>query len=188
MTSRVDKFLSRLAVTLSVALVVLLAGTVAVLAWPRVASALHFTSRRAPAYSTGQRVDAPAEWYGGSKYTLILFARSECGACDRAKPFFRSLVSRVKATGARVVLAGVDPNGKPDSAFAEAIGVEARDVRTSKPRELKVALVPTLLVVTPDGTIAGVWDYIGPDKQYSTAERKQAAIAEQIVSLIGGGL
>src|SRR5438093_1281508 len=127
MTPHVERFLSRLAVVVSSALVVALLGTVVVLAWPRVASALHLTSRRAapaPAYRAGDVVDTPAEWYGQTPYTLIVFAESQCGACDRAKPFFQSLVSRVRPTGARIVLANVDAAGHPDTAFAGAIGVD----------------------------------------------------------------
>ena len=186
MTERLDRIVSRTAGILSVFLVVLLLGTVAALAWPRVSKGLGLGPKKEAAYKTGDVVDAPREWYDGAPHTLIIFARADCGACVAAKPFFKSLVSRVQATGkARVVLGGVSPEGLPDAAYAKAIGLDEGMARTTKPKQLRLTGVPTLVLVSADGHISGAWDYLGPDKQHASADSKQQAVAEEILSLIG---
>jgi len=185
-TERFDRLVSRAAGILSVFLVVLLLGTVAALAWPRVSNVLGLVPKREAAYKTGDVVDAPREWYDGAAQTLIIFARADCGACVNAKPFFKSLVARVQATGnTRVVLGGVSAEGLPDSAYAKSIGLDAGMARTTKPKQLRLTGVPALVLVSADGHITGAWDYLGPDKQYATADAKQKAIAEEVLMLIG---
>ena len=186
MTERFDTLVSRAAGILSALLVVLLVGTVGVIAWPRVSNSLGFAPKREAAYKTGDVVDAPREWYEGAAQTLIVFARADCGACVTAKPFFKSLVNRVQATGnARVVLGGVSAEGLPDAAYAKAIGLDAEMARTTKPKQLRLKSVPTLVLVSADGHIRGAWDSLGPDKQHATADEKQKAIAAEILGLIG---
>lgn len=186
MTERFDRLVSRAAGILSVFLVVLLLGTVAVLAWPRVSKALGLGPKREAAYKAGDVVDAPRDWYDGASPTLIIFARADCGACINAKPFFKTLVSRIQATGrARVVLGGISAEGLPDTGYAKAIGLDAGMARTAKPKQLRLKSVPTLVLVSADGRISGAWDYLGPDKQYATADARQQAIAEEILGLIG---
>jgi hypothetical protein len=185
-TDRSDRLISRAAGILSVFLVVLFLGTVGALAWPRVSNALGLKSKPEPAYKAGDVVDVPREWYSGASHTLIILARADCGACVNAKPFFKSLVSRVQAAGnARVVLGGVSAEQRPDVAYAKAIGLDAGMARTTKPKQLRLKSVPTLLLVSVDGRITGAWDSLGPDKQHPTADAKQQAIAEEILTLIG---
>ena len=186
MTERFDRLVSRAAGILSLLLVVLLLGTVANLAWPRVSKVLGFGPTREAAYKTGDVVDAPREWYDGAAHTLIIFARADCGACVNAKPFFKSLVNRVQATGkARVVLGGVSAEGLPDATYATSIGLDAGMARTTKPKQLRLNSVPMLVLVAADGHISGAWNYLGPDKQHATADAKQHAVVEEILGLIG---
>ena len=186
MSERLDRIVSRTAGILSVLFVVLLVGTIALLTWPRVKTALGLGPKPEAAYKTGDVVDAPKDWYDGAAHTLIIFARADCGACVNAKPFFKSLVSRVQATGhARVVLGGVSSEGLPDAAYATSIGLDATMARTTKPRQLRLKSVPTIVLVSADGHITGAWDYLGPDKQHTTADAKQRAVADEILTLVG---
>jgi hypothetical protein len=185
-SERLDRIVSRAAGIISVLLVVLLVGTLAVLAWPRVRTAIGLDPKPEAAYKAGDVVDAPRDWYDGEAHTLIIFARADCGACVNAKPFFKSLVSRVQATGhTRVVLGGVSAEGLPDAAYATSIGLDAGMARTTKPRQLRLKNVPTIVLVSADGHITGAWDYLGPDKQHKTADAKQRAVAEEILTLVG---
>ena len=185
MTERFDRLISRTAGILSLCLVVLLVGTFGALAWPRLSNALGWGPKKEVAYKTGDVVDAPREWYDGAAHTLIIFARADCGACVNAKPFFKSLVTRVQATGkARVVLGGVSAEGLPDAGYAKAIGLDAEMARTTKPKQLRLNGVPTLVLVSADGHISGAWDYLGPDKTHATADAKQQAVADEILTLV----
>src|SRR5262245_46465866 len=105
-TQRSDRAIHRVATTMLVTCVLLLGATVVAVAWPRITHTLGVKPAvRELAYTTGQTIDVPSDWYQSSPYTVVLFARASCGACQNAQPFFKQLVTGLKGR-ATVVLAG----------------------------------------------------------------------------------
>jgi F plasmid transfer operon protein len=170
MNDRTDRLIDRVAVATSVALLAVFAGTLATLAWPRVTDALGAEpAPPEPAYRAGAAIDTPKEWYQGAPYTLLLFARASCSACQTAQPFFKRLVNDLGAT-IRVVLVTSAGEADEDAYYARGLGLEANAIRTALPG-LGVRVTPTLVLVDRQGTILDAWEGVGPiEKQSEIAQ------------------
>jgi hypothetical protein len=176
-----DRFVRKLSVAASVSLTLMLAATLVYIAWPRVAGALGMTSAPAPAppvYTAGETIDAPAAWYSTAPYTLILFARKSCVACEKAQPFIKTLAASLQGRAA-VVMAhpdGADSSEADDRDYAKSVGI-AEAATFVTPAGLKVRATPTLVLVDRQGRVLHAWEGVG------NAE-KQA----QITTAIGAAL
>jgi thiol-disulfide isomerase/thioredoxin len=177
MRDKSDLLLNRVATVASAVLVTVFAGTLLVIAWPRIAAATG--SKPAPpppAYQTGDVIDVPVEWYRESARTLVLFGQASCGACQDAKPFLQQLVSDLRDRAA-VVVASPGQAMTDDTAWAAAIGVPETTVH-AVPRRLRVRVTPTLVVVNQQGEILGAWEGVGPpDTQPALAQAIEQALA-----------
>jgi hypothetical protein len=176
-TIRSDRAISGVATTMLATCVLLLGATVVAVAWPRITHTLGVSpAARAAAYRTGQVIDVPADWYDSSPYTIVLFARASCGACQQAQPFFRQLVTGLKGRAA-VVLAGNELEREEDADFGRALGLKPPSIQVA-PDGLKVRVTPTLVLINQRGEILGAWEGVGPPDQ-------QTAIAKAIDRAIG---
>jgi peroxiredoxin len=145
----------------------MLAATVVAVAWPRITHSLGVKPAvREAAYRTGQTIDVPADWYQNAPYTMVLFARANCGACQNAQPFFKQLANGLKGRAA-VILAGSEQDREEDSEYARALGLKDPAIRIT-PAGLKVRLTPTLVLINRRGEILGAWEGVGPVEQQST--------------------
>jgi len=172
MTPRTDRLVKELSLAASVALTAALVVSALVVAWPRVTHALGIKPKPpAAAYSAGDRVDVPADWYRSSPRTLVLFARASCGACEKAQPFLKDLATRVSGKSAFVVAGGVETK-EEDAAFARSLGAAESSIKTT-PSGARVRATPTLVLVDDRGIILEAWEGVGP-------EQKQAAIVKAI--------
>jgi len=172
MTPRTERFVKQLSLAATIAFTLTLATTVAIVAWPRVAHALGIKPKPAVMpYVAGGQIDTPADWYHSSEYTLVLFARASCGACEKAQPYLRQLVEFLGGRAAVVVAGGADTRAE-DAAFAKSIGVPETAARTT-PAGLRVRSTPTLVLVNRQGAILASWEGVGPPE-------KQSAIARMI--------
>ena len=170
MTSQTDALIKRLSLAAIIAFTLTLATTVAIVAWPRVAHALGIKS--APAvmpYVAGGQIDTPADWYQSSEYTLVLFARASCGACEKAQPYLQQLVEFLGGR-ARVVVGGGADTRDQDAAFATSIGVPAADFKAT-PAGLRVRSTPTLVLVDRKGAILASWEGVGPPEKQNAIGR-----------------
>jgi hypothetical protein len=160
MTGRENHALSRASVVASFSLVLGLAITVGYVAWPRVASALGVTPpKAAAAYAAGQMADVPVEWYQHDAYTLVIFARASCGACEKAQPFLAGLVRHVQGR-AGVVMAGPASTHDEDVRFANSLGIG--DARTHVvPSTARVRATPTLVLLNQRGLVVEAWEGVG---------------------------
>ena len=176
--ARPDRAINQAATVMLVTCALLMGVTAVVVAWPRLTHTLGVrpTVAREPAYRTGQMIDVPAEWYRSSPYTVVLFARASCGACQQAQPFFKQLVTGLKGRAA-VVLAGSDAEQDDDATFARALGLKAPSIQIA-PDGLKVRATPTLVLINQRGEILGAWEGVGPPEQ-------QTVIAKAIDRAIG---
>ncbi|HYN08841.1 MAG TPA: conjugal transfer protein TraF [Vicinamibacterales bacterium] len=182
MNDRVDRVIDRAAVGASILLLVIFAGTLGLLAWPRLTGALGVTPAPAePAYRAGAVIDTPAEWYQAAPYTLLLFARASCSACQTAQPFFKRLIDDIGAT-VRVVLITSAGEADEDAQYARGLGLQAQSIRTAIPG-LGVRVTPTLVLVDRQGTILNAWEGVGPvEKQTEIADALTTRLASPPVA------
>jgi hypothetical protein len=156
-----DTLLRRATTVISAVLVTAMASTALAVAWPRLASAMGAKpAPPPPAYRAGDTIDVPAEWYAGSRRTLVLFGQASCGACQDATPYLEQLVSHLRGRAA-VVVVSPGPTLDQDQTWAAAIGVESSAV-FPVPHRLRVRVTPTLVVVDAKGKILGAWEGVGP--------------------------
>ena len=162
-TNRSDRTLSRLSVAASFSLVLTVGGTVGYIAWPRVTAAIGIKPAKPapppPAYVAGQQIDVPAEWYNGAPTTLVLFGRAACGACQKAQPFLKTLVTDLNGRAATIM---AHPTGTDveDTAYAESLGIAKDQVRVAT-ANLRVKATPTILLVNQQGAILAAWEGAG---------------------------
>jgi hypothetical protein len=161
---KTDRLLGRTAGFANATLAVALGVTLAVIVWPRVEASLGITPDAEPAaYAVGQTIDVPADWYQAKPYTLVLFARATCGACQQAQPFLQQLVADVRTKGDVIVGSpGLEPDA--DRAYARQLGLDDAHVR-AVPAGLRVRATPTLVLVNQRGRILGAWEGVGPAEQ-----------------------
>ncbi len=179
MTLTSDRALNRMFIAASAGLVLIVAGTSTVVAWPRIAGAMGISAPapapQPPAYTAGEQIDVPASWYSASPRTLVVFAREACGACQKAQPFLKSLVSGLD-DHATVVMAHPAASAANDALFAKAIGI-ADDRLHAVTAGLRVKATPTIVLVDRQGAILAAWEGAG-------TEAKQAEISATIERLV----
>ena len=179
MSPRSEWILGRLAGATSVALVLLAAVTAGTIAWPRVAGAvgLERKAARTPAYPAGATIDTPVAWHQDAPYTLVIFARSTCAACEKAAPYLKGLTASLRGRAAVVYAsAGVKLERDEEVKSAQAIGVGGSQVPAA-PDGLKVRVTPTLVLVNQHGEVLTSFEGVGPGS-------KQAVITKTIDGLL----
>jgi peroxiredoxin len=160
MTGSQDHAISRASVVASFSLVLGLAITVGYVAWPRLVGALGVSpTANAPAYVAGQTMDVPAQWYGNAPFTLVVFARASCGACEKAQPFLAELVRHLQDRS-DVVMAGPSDTHAEDVQYARSIGISDDRVQIV-PASARVRATPTLVLVNREGQILQAWEGVG---------------------------
>lgn len=107
-----------------------------------------------PAYVPGTVVDVPAETYAARPHTLLIFSRSDCGACLGAVPVLERVVRELRDTGEfEVSLIARLATPEDELAYAERLGIPPSHVFPQDLDSLRVERVPTLLVVDASGSI-----------------------------------
>ena len=174
-----DLLIRRTATTASLVLAVVVLGTAATIAWPRLAGAVGSApAAPAPAYSVGTTVDVPADWYAGAPRTLVLVAQASCGACQQAAPYLRELIARLDGRAA-VVMATPGLMPEYDLEYARSIGLDETGVR-ELPEGVRVRVTPTIVIVNQRGEVLGSWEGVGPEEQH-------AALTAAIEAAVDGG-
>lgn len=160
----VNGLVNKLATWTNVVLVVLFLVTVGLVLYPTMAGAVATPAPPpAPAYEVGSTIDTPAEWHQGSAFTLVLFAQSACGACQRARPFLSDVVAEF-GRDVPVVLVSPGSDLGAEGRFAESIGLPAAAVRRA-PSAVRARVTPTLVLVDHTGKVIHVWEGVPPDRQ-----------------------
>lgn len=158
MKQTLDRIFGSAALSVSVALTLVLTVTIGALAWPRVTNAIGVKAKPPEAaYRPGRTIDTPSEWYSQSARTLVIIARSECGACQQARPFFKQLIGDV---GERTVVVLVSPGADraAETQFGLDIGLGEASVKGVPNGGLRAARVPTIVVVDQGGKILAAWE------------------------------
>lgn len=157
---RADAIIGRAAAVIVVGCLAVVSATALLLAFPPLRTRLGIGPAVGPSYKTGERFDGPASLYGETPYALVLFARSSCGACQRAKPFYARL--NLVAAGRpaiRVVLA-VPASAPPEGerGYGREAGVDADRVFSVNFASLRLHAVPTVVLVDRSGRILDAWE------------------------------
>jgi hypothetical protein len=142
--------LARLATWLAAGSAAFVALTAIAIATPAGRERLGLTSA---AYVAGSRIDVPREAYDSDNYTVLLFARSTCPASRRATPSLRALVAAATGAGVRVRMISKTPEAEPETQFAHALGLHDADVFGTSLETLRLAQVPTVVIVDRHGRI-----------------------------------
>ena len=179
MSPRSEWIVGRLAGATSVALVLMVAATAGTIVWPRVAGAVGLERKvvRTPAYPAGATIDTPAAWHQDTPYTVVIFARSTCAACEKAVPYLKGLTASLRGRAAVVYAsAGVKLERAEEMKYARAIGIGESQVHAA-PEGLKVRVTPTLVLVNQRGEVLASFEGVGPGS-------KQAVITQTLDGLI----
>ncbi len=156
--------LGRAAVVVTAVLALLLLATmIRVAGWPYFIKRGWVTDRSRASYAEGDHIDLDAAVYTRAAHTVILFARSNCGACEAAMPFHQSLVTLIAAhPTARIVLVSpIDRTRELPYAHALGLGDDALvPWPTPAPR---VQAAPTIVLVDRTGLILGAWEGASTD-------------------------
>ena len=162
MELRTDRIVGRAALAASVALALLLVGTIA---WITASVRGWLPSSRAP-YVVGELIDVPAAVYRQTPFTIVLFARSNCGACESAVPFHQSLVTLVAGRpNARMVLVSPIADRAREVTYAGTLGLADAAVIPWPTPAPRVRAAPTLVVVNDRGVILAVWEGAGTEDE-----------------------
>jgi thioredoxin-related protein len=133
--------------------VLLVVGTLLVLAVPGVRTWFQSIAAGAPAYVAGESIDVRVSLYDQAQRTLIIFARSSCASCQRAKPLLVQVVSEIRdQPGWDIRMMATASDDAAELEYAHEIGLEPSAV-TLAPRGLRLSTVPTIVVVDRQGLI-----------------------------------
>jgi hypothetical protein len=134
--------------------VAIVAGSALVLALPGWRRALGLATLDQPAYAVGQRVDVPVGLYDATPFTLLLFARSSCPACERAKPAFAQVTAALRdRASVRVRMVVDDGQQAGERAYLRDVGLAEDRLAAVDFRTLRLRRVPTAVLVDRDGRV-----------------------------------
>ena len=108
-----------------------------------------------PSYAVGEIIDVPAHAFNAADHTLLIFARSSCPACQRAKPALASIVAATDALNSSVALVSSAelPSAEEEIQYARELGIEASEVLATDMRALRIARVPAVALVDNSGRV-----------------------------------
>jgi hypothetical protein len=112
--------------------------------------------RTIEAYRVGDRVDVPPDAYGGASYTVILFGRASCGACQSATPVLGRLFAAVLDSEVDVRVVAPKASSEDQLVYVRALGLDEAHFLPAEMRRLRVRVVPTALLVDREGRILEV--------------------------------
>ena len=149
-----DLLLRRAATAATILCVAVVAGSVLVVAVPEWRRAFRIAEPEGPAYAVGGRIDVPQAAYGSAPLTLLLFARSGCGACQTSKPAFASLIAGLRDNSAvRVALIVREGTQAGEREYVRDLGLEEDGLVGVDFSALRLQRVPTTVLVDRQGEV-----------------------------------
>ena len=105
-------------------------------------------------YAVGDRIDVPESIYASAPHTLVIFARSRCGVCQREQPVLKRFIASLGGPP-RVAIAMISGTDDPDAdgAYARALGLGDRALTLLDLKRLRVGVVPVVALVNRSGTV-----------------------------------
>jgi thiol-disulfide isomerase/thioredoxin len=143
----------RLPLIVAAAVVVVLAATTAALMVPGVRAWWSL----ATGYSLGDTFEVPVGPEGAARSTLVVLARASCPTCRRAAPVLAELVREARRSGLAQMLVVPAPVNQANTGFGLELGLEAEQIVAARMSDLRVAEVPTVLIVDLKGRVVQQW-------------------------------
>jgi thiol-disulfide isomerase/thioredoxin len=171
----VNGLVNKLTTWTNIVLLAVAALTIGLVLYPSMAGAVASPAPPPAAYQVGATIDTPADWHQGSAFTLVLFAQSSCGACQRAQPFLKQVVEEF-GDRAPLVLVSPGPDRAAEVRFGESLGLNDGMIHAA-PAGIRARVTPTLVLVDRSGTVLHVWEGVPPDRQQNILESVQSATA-----------
>ena len=142
----------------------IVALTVAAIASPTFRARLGFA--RAASYPAGSQIDVPGHLYASSPLTLLVFVRSNCAACQNAKPMFGTIRADLEKIAVPTTLIVSGLHAVDEAAYAKDLGVAADHLVTLDLGAItKLQVVPTLVLVNQRGEVMYSAEGIPTDPQ-----------------------
>jgi thiol-disulfide isomerase/thioredoxin len=132
----------------------IVAGSVLALALPgwRRAAGLGAVERRG--YAAGDRVDVPDTIHDSAPFTLLIFTRSSCSACERAKPIVAHLAAALRDRAAvRLMLIVEEGTEAIEREYLRDVGLAEDRLAALDFRTLRLRRIPTTLLVDRAGRV-----------------------------------
>jgi hypothetical protein len=146
--------LGRAAVAVAATCAIIIAGSVAILMVPSLRARLGFRPEGPSVYVAGELIDVPSSAYSAAPHTILIFARGNCPACQKAKPFLAALVAdagKNQSVEVRLFMSGTEE--LEIGLYAAEIGVPASAAHVT-PAQSRLRSVPTIVLVDRTGLIA----------------------------------
>jgi hypothetical protein len=150
---QLDRIAGRAAAIAAICCGLTLGLTTVAIAIPSVRNHLGLAAVAEPTYAVGQRVDLPAAAYASAPYTLILFARSSCSACQKSADVLRELFLRANRSGLALTIVDGTSSRVDDVGFVSDIGGSDAKLVSLDLTRLRLKRVPTLLLVDKTGRV-----------------------------------
>ena len=174
-----EVLVGRLGVAVAVVCATALTVTAVAVAMPSVRASLGFAPPPpAPSYAAGQPADLPASLFKQAPHTLVIFFRSDCGACARMKPFLARLAARDDDSAVRVV-AVTGAGNRPDAlAFAKQIGLGESSLVMMDLGQLRLRRVPTVVLMDRSGVIQAALEGIPSSQEEEKLLRMVTSLSQ----------
>jgi hypothetical protein len=114
----------------------------------------------AGSYQPGDTVaPLPGVDFGAAHKTLLIVTKSDCSFCRASYPFYRRLLSERERIGKPVRIVMFAPRGDiaGSSELLRTHGLKPDALVPYTPRDLKVRVTPTLVLVDQSGRVVDVW-------------------------------
>jgi len=145
--------------------------TIAALAKPEIERRLGWQPREAHSYRPDDVIDLPSALYAHADRTVLVFVRSGCGACRRAKPDLMAVVAAARSRNVPVVAVTSPSFRKEELAFAADLGIDAEQVHVTDLTKLRLKVVPAVVVIDRRGRVI--------------TSRETTSVLEQTRSILG---
>lgn len=176
MDSPNDRSVRRGALVITLTLLLIVATTATAIVFPSGREWVRQRMRWAPpGYSMGAASGLLPALYDGADFTVLIFATTNCVACQRALPFHQELARADDGARVRTRILMTSP-GDDIAAYAMAAGVNADRVLRFDAQGSKVRRVPTILVIDRAGLVREMKEGVLPDDE-------QHALLEKIRNL-----
>jgi hypothetical protein len=133
-----------------------------------------------PAYAVGEVIDVDPSLYRGSRYTLLVMARSTCAACQQSQSAYTEFVRLAGNAGIPSRLATFERDRGPEETFAAAMGIPAAAVSVVDANQLRVTRVPLLFLIDSTGVIRHLWPSIPDEAQTADVRRALQTLAKGV--------
>jgi hypothetical protein len=112
-------------------------------------------------YQVGEKVSGlPEARFETTSKTLLLAVRKDCHFCEESVPFYKSLATKLSASGTVKLTIITNDSPQVASDFLKSNDIDIENVislSSSRMASLRIPGTPTLILTNRDGTVEAVW-------------------------------